>query len=398
MDQFIWERADLTSLGARDTLAAEIAGIRENNGQATLFHDLAWLLEAEGRSADKVRVYVCRNGREVIAYASFVVQPWYMRFRIGEATMFTKAFERLHLSAGPLFAATYPAQSRASCIERLFRELRQQLTQRQVLYIEGAVTDSEVERAIQAGTTRQLFKVIAPAPRYERSLIRFPATFEEYLGTLNSQTRQGLRRQVRKLSKHLSGKLNLVRCADPAQIPHFVHCAVGISKRTYQWRLLGLGLRNHDEIERTLTQMARYGWTRCYLLECDGTATAFMIGYLYAGTYYYVDVGFDPEWEKWSVGTVLHMEVLRDLIEGAPPASLFDFSTGAGVHKRRFGNEFRAEVDYVLFPQSAMNTFLVCAVTVVNSMSTFVVGMLERLHLKAAVKRLLRRHASDSAE
>ena len=98
-------------------------------------------------------------------------------------------------------------------------------------------------------------------------------------------------------------------------MPQFVSKAVAISRKTYQWHLLGLGLRKPEQLERTLTAMAARGWTRCYLLECGGVPTAFMIGYQYRGTYHYVDVGFDPDWEKFSVGTMLHLAVLRELTD-----------------------------------------------------------------------------------
>ena len=193
------------------------------------------------------------------------------------------------------------------------------------------------------------------------------------------------------------GNLSLTRCSDVDQIPDFVRRAVAISRKTYQWHLLGLGLRNADELTQTLTVMARHGWTRCYLLECNGVATAFMVGYLYAGTYYYVDVGFDPEWEKWSVGTVLHLEVLRDLMEGGGRAQSFDFSSGSGIHKKRFSNESRTEANYLLVPRGARNNILIAAFIGMNALSAAAVGLLDRLRLKAAIKGFVRRYGTNKA-
>jgi hypothetical protein len=392
-----WERADLSDPLERQTLATRIADHPAVGGECSMFHDLVWLLEGEGRSVRDVPVYVVREGGKVVAYAPFVVQPWPMRFRMGEVTLFSRSFERFHLNGGPLFWVESSDERRGELVAKLFVSLRSSLTSQQLIYLEGVVEGGEVERAMAAESVRRAFKVMEPSPRYERQLVRFPASFDEYLRSLKSQTRQNLRNSRRRLDKHLSGRLNLACYSSPDQMPEFVRRAVAISKTTYQWRLLGLGLRDPERLEQTLSSMARHGWTRCYLLECNGAATAFMIGYLYSGTYYYVDVGFDPDWEKWSVGTVLHMEVLRALMDGDVRARSFDFSSGTGVHKKRFGNESRREANFLLVPRSARNIVLVGAMRAMNATSRVSAHLLERLQLKAAIKRMLRRRATDTS-
>ena len=250
MDQLVWDRADLRDPASRKALAENIASIGVVGGEHCLFHDLAWLLEAEGRDHDDVQVYVCRASSGLRAYAPFVVQPWLMRFRIGELTLFSRKFERLHMNNGPVVAMMDPVQSHIELVADLLAKLRPLLTRRQVIYLEGVAVDGEVEHAITAESTRQMYSVLEPLPRYERRLIRLPSTFDEYLGTLNSQTRQGLRRQHRKLEKHLAGGLRLVRCSEIHQIPDFVRRAVAISRKTYQWHLLGLGFARRTSWSR----------------------------------------------------------------------------------------------------------------------------------------------------
>ncbi len=394
-DALGWERADLRDAVARQSLRQSVTEIMA--GQASLYHDLAWLLEAEGRNPDDVQVYICRADDGLRGYAPFVVQPWAMRFRIGELTLFSVAFQRLHITGGPILAGADSEHLAAEALEGLLARLRPTLKRGQVIYLEGVAVGSEVERAVTAESTQKMFRVMEPSARYERRLIRFSSTFDEYLGSIKYQTRQNLRNSQKKLYKHLPEKVKLVRCTDIDQVSDFVSRAVAISQKTYQWHLLGLGLRKPDELRETLTAMARHGWTRCYLLECDGAATAFMIGYLYSGVYYYIDVGFDPAWEKWSVGTVLQMEVLRDLMDGGERVQSFDFSSGSGVHKKRFSNESRAEANYLLIPRDFLSGILVGAFRSMDALSRTAVGLLERLRLKAAIKKLIRRSASDKA-
>ncbi len=386
----IWERVQLDDPGARQTLMRRLAKLDSETGSFTLFHDIAWLLEGEDREPDDVRIFICRDGDELRGYAPFVVQPWRMRFRIGETTLMSILFERLHVNAGPIVTAPDPREG-AATLSALFTQLRSNLSHGQVIYLEGVVAGGQVDLAVNCTRTRAAYEVMEPSPRYDRRLIRLPASFEDYLRSMKSQTRQNLRNSQRKLERHAAVKL--LRFRQPDQVSDFVQRAVAISRKTYQWRLLGLGLRNSEELERTLAAMASHDYTRCYLLECGGVAAAFMIGYLYRGTYYYVDVGFDPDWESWSVGTVLHMEVLRDLIDEPDRAQVFDFSTGTGVHKKRFGNDARPEAIYVLVPRSLRNRLAITAYHAMNVFSTAVVAVLDRLRLKATIKRLIRRRA-----
>jgi CelD/BcsL family acetyltransferase involved in cellulose biosynthesis len=305
--------------------------------------------------------------------------------------------ERLHINGGPVLATGASEQEAVAIITDLLGMLAPRLASRQAIYVEGVCLGSAVDRAMTGGAGRSLYHVLEPTDRYERRLIRFPASYDEYMQSRKSQTRKNLRNTQHKLERHLDGNVRLVCCAKASEVPEFVRRAVAISRKTYQWNLLGLGLRDSAKLENTLAAMAKHGWTRCYLLECEGTATAFMIGYLYEGTYYYVDVGFDPEWEKWSVGTILHLEVLRDLMDRCKGARSFDFSSGSGVHKKRFANDARAEANYLLLPRSFRNRALIGAYRITDAVGSGAVRLLEALGIKAVIKKMVRRHAMDAA-
>jgi CelD/BcsL family acetyltransferase involved in cellulose biosynthesis len=107
--------------------------------------------------------------------------------------------------------------------------------------------------------------------------------------------------------------------------------------------------------------------------------------------YHYVDVGFDPEWAGWSVGTVMHMEAIRDLIECNQGVEILDFSQGSGEHKRRFGNRSRVEGDYIILQRGWKSAALGASYQGVNRISIATVALLDRLHVKAQIKRFVRR-------
>jgi hypothetical protein len=393
-----WEEVDLRDELQRQSLSVAIAALQARaDAGAGLMHDLAWLLEADGRGLNDVRVLVFRIDGALVAYAPLLVQAWTLRFRLGEITLFSRALTRLHMNGGPVVWTNLPPDAQAGIVARLLHKLRDILGHRQVVSLEGVVQGSALDLAVGSAATRSTYAVLTPSPRYERSLVRLPHDFDEYMKSLKPQTRQNLRNSQRKLEKRFPGQVRLVACSRVEDVPGFVERAVSISRKTYQWHLLGLGLRQPEQLTQTLASMARHGWTRCYLLECGGVPVAFMIGYLYGTTYYYIDVGFDPDWEQWSVGTVLHLMVFRALIEGEENVEWFDFSSGTGVHKKRFGNVSRTESNYVLLPRNAGNHALVAMHRGFDAMSRTAVQLLERLRLKAAAKRLVRRAATAKA-
>jgi Acetyltransferase (GNAT) domain len=115
-----------------------------------------------------------------------------------------------------------------------------------------------------------------------------------------------------------------------------------------------------------------------------------MIGYQDERAYYYIDVAFDADWGRHSVGTVLQYLVLEDLFEERTPA-VFDFCGGHGEHKVFFENDHYLGIDLLLFPRRLYPQLAQTAFASSRLATTTVSTMLKRYDLKARVKRGVRR-------
>ena len=115
-----------------------------------------------------------------------------------------------------------------------------------------------------------------------------------------------------------------------------------------------------------------------------------MVGYQYEDCFFYIDVGYDPEWAKYSVGSVLQLEVMEDLYRRDNRPTLFDFSTGYGPHKSRFGKEFREEVNMLLLPNTPGNRTLAVAFRSVDNMLDLTSRSLDNFGLKKSVQKAIR--------
>ena len=226
---------------------------------------------------------------------------------------------------------------------------------------------------------------------YLHQSITMPATYVSYLDQLSNRSRKSILYSQRKAKKDFSVKL--VKCDALDKIDDFLDDAITISKTTYQWNLLGLGLRDKEALKASLIKWQKKKALCCYILQFDGMPVSFMLGYIYKSTYYYIDVGFNPEWSKYSVGSVLQLEVLEELYSLTLPPTSFDFSTGYGEHKARFGNVEQNEVNMMLLSNTFKNRFRVFFYNFFSKMSDSLVELLDRFGIKKRLKKILRRLA-----
>jgi Acetyltransferase (GNAT) domain len=166
--------------------------------------------------------------------------------------------------------------------------------------------------------------------------ILLPDSFDAYLNSLSSKTRQSVRYVLRKCEKELGATLETVN--RPDQIDQFLVAGESISRQTYQWHV-GQRLQNTPEMRKFLGDLASQGRLRAYLMRVEGAPCAFVWGWVTGERYHYQTPGFLREYHRWSVGTVMMMYAIRDLIE-AHACRVFDFGQGGDLegYKSRFGN------------------------------------------------------------
>jgi CelD/BcsL family acetyltransferase involved in cellulose biosynthesis len=217
---------------------------------------------------------------------------------------------------------------------------------------------------------------------------------------LGPKTRQDLRRQERRLAKEAGGSLDSRTYHEPKDVGAFIAAAQEVSQKTYQRHLLGMGVRDDEKTRNKLGAAARAGWLRSYGLFCRGQPIAFMHGYLYGGTYYSEEIGYDPAWSDWSVGNVLHSLVVKDLIEVAHGVRQFDFLYGDNPNKQRLSNAARLERNFYLIPSSFRNMVLVYSIRAFNGLAEGAGRLLDRWGLRSWLRRVVRKRSipRDRAE
>jgi CelD/BcsL family acetyltransferase involved in cellulose biosynthesis len=390
-----WRVCDVVSVEARRHVLDSASPLIASTRFAALYQNPEWHFADAG---DWTRAVVLAWGNDSCyeGFAPFYVQDRPLRFLLGEVTWASIPLRRLTLFGEPLIAST-DETSRTAALVALLTELRSRLAPREALFFEGIATDGLAWRVLtgRPEVARQ-FVALSTCPNYEHQFIEMPDSYDAYLGQLGSRSRGSLRNSERKLEREMDGRVRVTCFEAPDSVATFLGDGESISRKTYQWKLLGLGLRSSEALRKRLQYSASRGWLRSYILYCKDLPVAFIYGYQYAGCYYIIDGGYDPEYANLSVGSVLQMKIFQDLYERGPHPILFDFATGFGTHKARYGNLGRMEGELLLLPNTLANRCLAGAFRGSARASAATIGFLERFGVKERLKKAIRRLSTRS--
>jgi len=304
------------------------------------FGEPEWLRQWSFGEGSVVRVVSAEQGGQIVGMIPFVEMDFPLECRVGPWELGAVPFKRLRLLGGaPEFPAT--DSTRGDVIAGIVRAMGRS----DGVYLECLRTDSWLWRYVaETDRLRGIFKLHRLRGPERRPFLRFDGSFREYMGKFSPKTRETWRRQARHLQRQ--GDVRLVCVRSQEDVDRFLDAAMEVSRKTYQFNELGLGLRNRERLRTRLQLAAERGWLRSYLLQCGPHTTCFMVGYQAGGRFYYADVGFDPAWSRFGVGRILLLQVVEDLFTDDRPLSM-NFGVG-GEYKWHFANDSYEEVDALL--------------------------------------------------
>ncbi|MCE9524343.1 MAG: GNAT family N-acetyltransferase, partial [Alphaproteobacteria bacterium] len=237
---------------------------------------------------------------------------------------------------------------------------------------------------------RSRFFVVPHGPTYLRCRIRWDGSFENYLNSLSKVTRKDLRRTLKNSEPEVGAGLRIVRFTQLAKIDEFFRQAGKVADKTYQAKLLGLGLTQNTGLRQTLTHAARSGRFLGHILYVGDEPAAFHCGYIHGTCFYMTDGGYDPRWSKAQLGSFIFLKVLQDIETQKDPVTVLDYLYGDSTYKKRTSNVVEPERHYYLIRKSVSGAVLATAMHVTDGLSRGLGATLDRYGLKDFVKRMLR--------
>ncbi len=164
-------------------------------------------------------------------------------------------------------------------------------------------------------------------------IIPLPATWEEYLATLDKKQRHEIRRKLRRIEEVPTRWYVIDRAEDiDAAVADFV----ALHRKS-----------SPDKGEFMNAQMAKFflefcrrvfptGWLQLTFFEVEGVRAAAMLNFVYNNHVLVYNSGYDPEkYAQFSPGIILNARSIQDAI--AAHRAVFDFLRGDEEYKYRFG-------------------------------------------------------------
>jgi CelD/BcsL family acetyltransferase involved in cellulose biosynthesis len=269
-----------------------------------------------------------------------------------------------------------------------------------VLRFLGLPTDSPLYRAattIPPWLCRDHAAV--PQPHWRVSV---PDTLEDFLGARSRNTRQNVNRYRKRFEKEYGGRLELRRYGAGLDEDLERLCAdlETVAAKSYQ-RGLGVGFTG-DELQRRLMELGmRRGRYLAWVLDIDGTPSAFWDGTLHSGTFFIGSPGYDPAFARHRIGTWLQMRMMEDLCARGGVTAL-DYGMGDAQYKRSYGDECWMDAVVHVFAATPRGLRANAGRTAVNGATRTARRVLARIGAEDRVKRIwrgrLRADAADGAD
>ncbi|MEO5377363.1 MAG: GNAT family N-acetyltransferase [Magnetococcus sp. DMHC-6] len=228
--------------------------------------------------------------------------------------------------------------------------------------------------------------------RYNRYYIDLSGDFQGYLDHFSSKSRATLRRKVRAFAEFSGGEMHWRIYQKPEEMVEYLQLARCVSQQTYQERLLHAGLPSSAAFQEEVIALAHQGLIWGCLLFYHARPIAFLHLPIQEGVVMYHYLGYDPQFSRWSPGTVLQYLVLEPLFAQSS-LRWFDFTQGEGAHKQFFSTHHTPCVDLFVLRATLKHRMWVHLHWGLDRMVTQLVHLLERWGVKTRIKRLIRMHA-----
>ncbi|MBI2359841.1 MAG: GNAT family N-acetyltransferase [Deltaproteobacteria bacterium] len=181
-------------------------------------------------------------------------------------------------------------------------------------------------------------------------------SWEDYVASLSPAHRYNFKRRLKNLTKRFEVRFEQARTE--AECGEALGVLIALHER--RWRSRGRRgafhtpqlLSFHEEVSRRALER---GWLRLFVLRLDGKPVASVYDFRYGHTFYFYQSGFDPSYEKESVGLVAMGLTIRTAIEEG--AEEYDLLHGDESYKLQWACDRRELSRLELYPPSTRGLF-----------------------------------------
>jgi CelD/BcsL family acetyltransferase involved in cellulose biosynthesis len=171
--------------------------------------------------------------------------------------------------------------------------------------------------------------------------VEIPSSKEKLMANLDRKFEKKLKKSLTKLERE-HGKVELKNYYELGSLEETIQILIDLHQK--RWRTKSNSGRFVEEKSRDITlQTAKYfaekDWLRLYFLTVNGKPVAVELNFEYSGKMYCHLKGFDTDYYKYRVGSLLTLKVLEKCIEKR--ITEYDFMQGDEAYKFDWTKKYR---------------------------------------------------------
>jgi hypothetical protein len=214
--------------------------------------------------------------------------------------------------------------------------------------------------------------------------MKVPRCLNEYLGTKDSRRRRRLKKVIEIVESEFSWEIKMFR--DKTEIDQFFNDAETIAVKSYP-RAINQGFFPTCEEREKRLWLASKGMFLSYILYLDDLPAAFIHGTLYKKRFCTEDIGFNVDYEKYSLGTYLRLKVIDNLAETGL-ANILDYGYGSDEYKRLFSTTNNDEARIKMYLPGLSNYTFITIQLLFSKLNRIFRRVLEMMGLYSRIKSL----------
>jgi len=292
-------------------------------------------VETLGKRAESLCYCRSKRGGRLVALAPFCIVP----SRIG-----MMGSRKLSFLAGEFVGSDYlnilvEAGMEGSATAEIARFLAQHTEQWDYIELCDGDGDSPVFAELR-DQLKRLGMTERTAPASVCYYIELPGSFEKYLAEVASNLRWNFRRRGRNLERE--GPVKFITLAGGAELEQGFADLVRLHSLRFQHRgkesaFLGRDIQAFHSV--VLKRMAAHGWVRLDLLRIREQTVAALYGLAIGRKFSNYQVGMDPAWLRFGVGSVIVGRSIQEAIQSG--FREFDFLRGPESYKSGWATGMR---------------------------------------------------------
>jgi len=237
-------------------------------------------------------------------------------FRVGVPCRIWSSMSNDHSCRFDLMMKERSEGEQIRIVEALVAYLSRRRPRVHLIELQDFSIDSPVLTVLLDSASRSGQK-IGLRPELETPFIPIEGKWPAYYESISGHLRRNLRRRRRQLEEQgrvevvcVTGEESGIGSADLSD-----HLREGFRIEAMAWKgSAGTAIRENeswvDFYQAWAQTAAERGWLRLYFLKLNGQPIAFYYALVYGRKLYYLKLGYDPAYARYSPGILLHQEIL----------------------------------------------------------------------------------------